>query len=126
MTDGKIPVTAAKRVAVEHGLKQVLLIGYDGAMSHVVTYGETPEDCKKAAQAQEFWVGRIREFSFTEMVEPDSLIAIIDDLEKRAAENEDIAKNGSMGTSMREDAQLGAVGREQRRIIALLKALRRP
>lgn len=61
---GKIPVDTAKRVAKEHGLKQVLLIGYDGDMVHVVTYGETPEDCAAAAKAQDFWTGKIREFSF--------------------------------------------------------------
>lgn len=62
--DGKIPVAAAKRVAQEHGLKQCLLIGWDGQLAHVVTYGETPEDCAKAAKAQDFWQGAVREFSF--------------------------------------------------------------
>lgn len=62
--DGKIPVATAKRVAKDHGLKQCLLIGWDGEMVHVVTYGETPEDCALAAKAQDFWQGAIREFSF--------------------------------------------------------------
>lgn len=60
----RIPITAAKRVAEEHGLKQVLMIGYDGERVHVVTYGVTKADCAAAAKAQDFWTGKIREFSF--------------------------------------------------------------
>jgi hypothetical protein len=62
--DGRIPVSAAERVARDHGLKQCLLIGWDGEMAHVVTYGATPDDCAQAAKAQDFWQGAIREFSF--------------------------------------------------------------
>lgn len=62
--DGKIPVLEAMRVAQAHGLTQCLLLGWDGEMAHVVTYGETPEDCAKAAKAQDFWQGAVREFSF--------------------------------------------------------------
>jgi len=51
-------------VAEKHGLRQVLLIGYDGERVHVVTYGATKDDCDKAAKAQDFWTGKIREFSF--------------------------------------------------------------
>jgi hypothetical protein len=61
---GKIPVVAAKNVAHQYGLKQCLLIGFDGEFAHVVTYGRTPEDCAAAAKAQDFWTGKIREFSF--------------------------------------------------------------
>ncbi len=64
MNDGKIPVSTAKFVAKKHGLKQCLLIGWDGELVHVVTYGETKADCAAAAKAQEFWTGKIREFSF--------------------------------------------------------------
>jgi hypothetical protein len=64
MNDGKIPVSTAKFVAKKHGLKQCLLIGWDGKMVHVVTYGATKADCEAAAKAQDFWTGRIREFSF--------------------------------------------------------------
>ena len=67
----RIPIAEARRVAEAHGLKQVLLIGYDGHSTHLVTYGETPKDCELAAQAQDFWQGKIREFSFTEKVEED-------------------------------------------------------
>lgn len=62
----RIPIAAAKRVADAHGLSQVLIIAYDGERTHVVTYGRTKKDCALAAQAQDFWTGRIREFSLTE------------------------------------------------------------
>lgn len=64
MSAGKIPVAEAKRVAKAHELKQCLLIGWDGEQVHVVTYGTTPADCEAAAKAQDFWQGKIREFSF--------------------------------------------------------------
>lgn len=60
----RIPITTAKQVAEKHDLKQVLLIGWDGERVHVVTYGKTKEDCALAAKAQDFWQGRIKEFSF--------------------------------------------------------------
>ena len=47
-----------------HDLTQVLLIGWDGERVHVVTYGKTKADCAAAAKAQDFWTGKIREFSF--------------------------------------------------------------
>lgn len=61
---GVIPVSAAKKVADQFNLKQCLLIGWDGKQVHVVTYGKTKADCDLAAKAQDFWTGRIREFSF--------------------------------------------------------------
>lgn len=61
---GSIPVATARAVAEKHGLRQVLLIGWDGESVHVVTYGKTKKDCELAARAQDFWTGRIREFSF--------------------------------------------------------------
>jgi hypothetical protein len=60
-----IPIATAKSVAEKHSLKQVLLIGWDGERTHVVTYGVTKIDCERAAEAQNFWTGRIKEFSFT-------------------------------------------------------------
>lgn len=59
-----IPISTAKLVADKHNLKQVLLIGYDGNLVHIVTYGKTKADCNAAAKAQDFWTGRIKEFSF--------------------------------------------------------------
>ena len=67
MTDTrKIPISTAKAIAEQEGLRQVLLIGWDGQSTHIVTYGKTKADCRLAAQAQDFWKGKIREFSFTE------------------------------------------------------------
>lgn len=60
----RIPVSAAKKIAEEFGLKQCLLIGWDGELAHIVTFGKTKADCAAAAKAQDFWTGRIREFSF--------------------------------------------------------------
>lgn len=73
-SDGRIPVATAKRVAEEHGLIQCLLIGWDGDLAHVVTYGVNAEECRRAARAQEFWQGAIREFSFRD--EPDIWVPI--------------------------------------------------
>ncbi len=72
MTDKRIkriPVSAAKNIAEQFGLKLCLLIGWDGENTHVVTYGKTKSDCEAAAQAQDFWTGRIREFSFKRVTE---------------------------------------------------------
>jgi len=60
----RIPVKTAEYVAMKHDLKQVLLFGWDGEQVHIVTYGRTEKDCAQAAKAQDFWSGRIKEFSF--------------------------------------------------------------
>lgn len=60
----RIPISTAKAVAEKHDLTQVLLVGWDGERVHIVTYGKTKEDCAIAANAQDFWSGKIREFSF--------------------------------------------------------------
>lgn len=64
LTRQRIPIAAAREVATKYGLKQCLLIGWDGELTHVVTYGKTKADCEAAAKAQDFWTGKIREFSF--------------------------------------------------------------
>lgn len=64
MANTRIPISAAKAVSDRYALKQVLLIGWDGKRVHVVTYGKTKADCDAAAKAQDFWTGKIREFSF--------------------------------------------------------------
>lgn len=60
----RISIATAKMIAEKHNLKQVLLIGYDGELVHLVTYGKTKADCEAAAKAQDFWTGKIKEFSF--------------------------------------------------------------
>lgn len=46
----RIPISAAKQIAKDHGLSQVILLAWDGERTPVVTYGETLEDCDQAAQ----------------------------------------------------------------------------
>lgn len=46
----RIPITAAKRVAQEHGCRQVIILAWDGERTHVVTYGKTIDDCRQAAE----------------------------------------------------------------------------
>lgn len=65
----RIPIKSAREIAEKHGLRQVLLIGFDGENVHLVTYGKTKKDCEQAATAQDFWSGRIREFSFVGQAE---------------------------------------------------------
>ena len=60
----RIPIAAAREVSQRYDLKQVLLIGWDGERVHIVTYGQTKADCAAAAKAQDFWTGKIKEFSF--------------------------------------------------------------
>lgn len=45
-----LPIKAAKVVAEEHELEQVILVAWDGKRAHVVTYGTTIEACDQAAQ----------------------------------------------------------------------------
>lgn len=46
----RLPVAVAKRVAEAHDLQQVILLAFDGKLTHVVTYGKSVEDCDQAAQ----------------------------------------------------------------------------
>ena len=46
----RIPVSAAKGVADQHKLRQVILAAWDGERTHIVTYGSTQEDCAQAAE----------------------------------------------------------------------------
>lgn len=54
----RIPIAEAKRVAEAHGLRQVVLLGFDGERTHIVTYGVTKADCDQAATAQQWWSGK--------------------------------------------------------------------
>jgi hypothetical protein len=49
----RIPIRALRKLAKEQGLRQVILLAWDGARTQVVTYGETVEDCDQAAQGGE-------------------------------------------------------------------------
>ncbi len=46
----RIPIKVARDIAKDHGLDQVILLGWDGETSHVVTYGKSVVDCDQAAQ----------------------------------------------------------------------------
>lgn len=40
-------------IAHKRGLRQIILLAWDGDLSHVVTYGKSIEDCDQAAQGGE-------------------------------------------------------------------------
>ena len=45
----RIPIKVAKDIANKHDLRQVILVAWDGKLTHVVTYGKTIEECDQAA-----------------------------------------------------------------------------
>lgn len=49
----RIPISAAKKFAVDNDCRQVVIAAWDGDLIHVVTYGKTIEDCDQAALAGE-------------------------------------------------------------------------
>lgn len=90
----KIPVSAAKQVAEEHGLSQVILLGWDGKVTHIVTYGKTVEDCDMVAQAgnhlKQIW--NWPESTFVDPKRVEKLKARIEELEREIeAIHEDMA-----------------------------------
>ncbi len=50
----RIPIKSAKSFAKEHGLRQVIIVAWDGEQTHVVTFGETITDCDQAAMGGDF------------------------------------------------------------------------
>jgi heterodisulfide reductase subunit C len=49
----RLPIKDAMDIAHKRGLRQVILLAWDGTLSHVVTYGKSIEDCDQAAQGGE-------------------------------------------------------------------------
>lgn len=45
----RLPVKAAKDVSEAYSLRQVILLAWDGELTHVVTYGKSADDCAQAA-----------------------------------------------------------------------------
>lgn len=45
----RIPVSTAKRIAEAENCRQVILLAWDGELTHIVTYGKTADDCAQAA-----------------------------------------------------------------------------
>lgn len=48
----RIPIAAAKRIAEDYDMDQVVLVTFSKSTgrTHVVTYGKTVEECRQAAQ----------------------------------------------------------------------------
>lgn len=46
----RVPISAARRVADLHDLKQVIIVAWDGERTHIVTYGQNKKECDMAAQ----------------------------------------------------------------------------
>ena len=49
----RLPIQDAKEWAKRRGLRQVILLAWDGERTHCVTYGVSIEDCDQAAQGGE-------------------------------------------------------------------------
>lgn len=45
----RISINAARQVGEENGCKQIILLAFDGKLTHIVTWGKTTEDCEQAA-----------------------------------------------------------------------------
>lgn len=45
----RIPIKAAREVAKDYSCRQVIVLAWDGELTHIVTYGESTEDCAQAA-----------------------------------------------------------------------------
>lgn len=51
MSPKRIPITTAKAVGEKHpDVTQVILLAWDGKRTHVVTWGNSVEDCAQAAE----------------------------------------------------------------------------
>lgn len=46
----RVPIAAVERLAREQGLRQAILVGWDGERTHVVTWGSTKAECAQAAE----------------------------------------------------------------------------
>jgi hypothetical protein len=45
----RIPVKTAKEIAETMDCRQVIVVAWDGQLTHIVTYGKTVDDCAQAA-----------------------------------------------------------------------------
>jgi hypothetical protein len=45
----RIPLSVAREVAKKTNCRQVIIMAWDGELTHVVTYGKSLEDCDQAA-----------------------------------------------------------------------------
>lgn len=54
MADPIIPIKVAREIAEKHGLRQIIITGWDGVLTYVATWGKGIEDCDQAAQGGDF------------------------------------------------------------------------
>jgi hypothetical protein len=45
----RIPVKAAEQIGREHDCRQVIVLAFDGELTHIVTWGKSEVDCSQAA-----------------------------------------------------------------------------
>lgn len=53
-----IPISSVQKYARAHNLRQVIMLGWDGQDTHIVSYGETIDDCDQAAAG----ANKVKEF----------------------------------------------------------------
>jgi hypothetical protein len=46
----RIPISAARTVGQKYDCRQVILLAWDGELTHIVTWGKTLKDCSYAAE----------------------------------------------------------------------------
>jgi hypothetical protein len=49
----RIAIEKAHKFVKENNLRQVIIVAWDGEITHIVTYGVTKAECKMAAQGGE-------------------------------------------------------------------------
>lgn len=85
----RIPISALKALAQAQGLRQAILLAWDGELTHVVTYGESVEDCDQAAQGGD----KAKEYlgwADTPIVYPSRVQALMDRIKVLEARNEEL------------------------------------
>jgi hypothetical protein len=45
----RLPINVARRISKEYGCRQVIVLAWDGDLTHIVTYGKTLTDASHAA-----------------------------------------------------------------------------
>jgi hypothetical protein len=45
----RIPISAARTIGQKYDCRQVIVLAWDGELTHIVTWGKTLEDCARAA-----------------------------------------------------------------------------
>ncbi len=45
----RLPIADVKALAKKHDFRQVIVLAWDGEITHIATYGKTVDDCSQAA-----------------------------------------------------------------------------